>query len=96
VGISADFLPASAAWSEKMGLTFPLLSDVSRKTLEAYEFLETDPNSRLYRYAKRSYVIIDKAGIVRYKKILEKPGDLVSDDELLKELDKLNEPDKPK
>jgi peroxiredoxin len=96
VGISSDFLPASAAWSEKMGLTFPLLSDFSRKTLEAYDFLETDPNNRLYRYAKRSYVIIDKAGIVRYKKILEKPGDLVSDDELLKELDRLNEPDKPK
>jgi peroxiredoxin len=96
VGISSDFLPASAAWSEKMGLTFPLLSDFSRKTLEAYDFLETDPNNRLYRYAKRSYVIIDKAGIVRYKKILEKPGDLVSDDELLRELDRLNEPDKPK
>ena len=96
MGISSDFPPASAAWSEKMGLTFPLLSDVSRKTLEAYDFLETDPNNRLYRYARRSYVIIDKAGIVRYKKILEKPGDLVSDDELLKELDRLNEPDKPK
>jgi glutaredoxin-dependent peroxiredoxin len=96
VGISADFLPASAAWSEKMGLTFPLLSDVSRKTLEAYDFLETDPANRLYRYARRSYVIIDKAGIVRYKKVLEKPGDLVADDELLKELDRLNEPEKPK
>lgn len=79
-----------------MGLTFPLLSDVSRKTLEAYEFLETDPSNRLYRYGKRAYVIIDKAGIVRYKKILDKPSDLVSDDELLKELDKLNESDKPK
>jgi len=79
-----------------MGLTFPLLSDVSRKTLEAYDFLETDPNNPLDRYAKRSYVIIDKAGVVRYKKILEKPGDLVSDDELLKELDRLNQPEKSK
>jgi len=89
VGISADFLPAQAAWSEKMGLTFPLLSDVSRTTLEAYGFLNTDPKDRLYRYGKRAYVIIDKAGIVRYKKVLEKPGDTVPDDELLKELDKL-------
>ena len=79
-----------------MGLTFPLLSDVSRKTLEAYDFLETDPTNRLYRYPRRSYVIIDKAGIVRYKKTLEKPTDLVSDDELLKELDRVNESDKPK
>ena len=96
MGISSDFPPAGAAWSEKMGLTFPLLSDVSRKTLEAYDFLETDPNNRLYRYGKRAYVIIDKAGIIRYKKILEKPSDLVTDDELLKELDKLNESDKSK
>ena len=79
-----------------MGLTFPLLSDVSRKTLEAYDFLETDPGNRLYRYGRRAYVIIDKAGIVRYKKILEKPSDLVTDDELLGELDKLNESAKPK
>jgi len=72
-----------------MGLTFPLLSDVSRTTLDAYGVLNTDPKDRLYRYAKRAYVIIDKAGVVRYKKVFDKPGDLVPDDELLQELDKL-------
>ena len=81
---------SQAAWSEKLGLTFPLVSDLSRKTLEAYDFLETDPGNRLYRYAKRAYVIIDKDGVVRYKKILDKPGDLVADDELLAELDKIS------
>jgi peroxiredoxin len=89
VGISSDFLPAQAAWSEKMGLTFPLLSDVSRATLEAYGLLDTDPKGRLYRYAKRGYVIIDKAGVVRYQKVLDKPSDLVPNDEILAELDKL-------
>lgn len=66
-----------------------MVSDLSRKTLEAYGFLDTDPNSRLYRYAKRAYVIIDKAGVVKYKKILDNPRELVSNDELLAELDKL-------
>jgi peroxiredoxin len=89
VGISTDFSPAQQAFAEKMGLTFPLLSDVSRQTLEVYGFLETDPKNRLYRYSKRAYVIIDKGGNVRYKKVLDKPGDLVSDDELLAELDKI-------
>ncbi len=89
MGISTDFPPASAAWSEKLGLTFPLMSDFARTTLEAYDFLDTDPKSRLYRYAKRAYVIIDKAGIVRYKKVLDNPRDLVPNDELLAELDKL-------
>ncbi len=34
-----------------MGLTFPLVSDLPRTTLEAYGFLDTDPKSRLYRYS---------------------------------------------
>ena len=79
----------NAAWSEKLGLTFPLMSDFGRKTLEAYDFLDTDPTSRLFRYAKRAYVIIDKTGVVRYKKVLENARDLVPNDELLAELDKL-------
>ena len=72
-----------------MGLTFPLVSDLPRSTLEAYGMLETDPKNRLYRYAKRAYVIIDKSGTVRYKKVLDSPKDLVTDDELLAQLDKL-------
>lgn len=72
-----------------MGLTFPLVSDLSRKTLENYGFLETDANSPLYRYAKRAYAIIDKTGTVRYVKVLMTPKELVTNDELLGELDKL-------
>ena len=72
-----------------MGVTFPLVSDMARTTLEAYGFLDTDPKSRLYRYAKRAYMIIDTTGTIRYKKILESPGQLVTDDELLAELDKI-------
>ena len=89
VGISTDFPMTNAAWSEKMGVTFPLVSDFGRKTLEAYGFLDTDPQSRLFRYSKRAYVIIDKNGIVRYQKILENARELVTNDELLAELDKL-------
>jgi glutaredoxin-dependent peroxiredoxin len=89
VGISTDFPMTNSAWAEKMGLTFPLVSDFPRSTLDAYGFLDTDPQSRLYRYAKRAYVIIDKQGVVRYKKILDQARELVPDDELLAELDKL-------
>jgi glutaredoxin-dependent peroxiredoxin len=89
VGISTDFPMTNSAWAEKLGLTFPLVSDFPRTTLESYGFLDTDPKSRLYRYAKRAYVIIDKQGVVRYKKVLDQARDLVPDDELLAELDKL-------
>ena len=60
-----------------------------KSSLDAYGFLDTDPKSRLYRYSKRAYVIIDKAGIVRYKKVLENARELVTNDELLAALDKL-------
>ncbi len=72
-----------------MGLTFPLVSDLARTTLEAYGFLETDPKNRLYRYSRRAYAIIDKTGTVRYLKVLQSPKELVTNDELLAELDKL-------
>jgi glutaredoxin-dependent peroxiredoxin len=87
--MSVDFPMTNTAWAEKLGLTFPLVSDFGRTTLESFGFLDTDPKSRLFRYAKRAYAIIDKQGVVRYKKILDQARDLVPDDELLAELDKL-------
>jgi len=51
--------------------------------------LDTDPNSRLYRYAKRAYLIIDRNGVVRYVKILDNPRELIANDELLAELEKI-------
>src|SRR2546429_9854919 len=91
MGISTDFPMTNAAWAEKLGLSFPLISDFPRQTLEVYGMLDTDPKSRLYRYAKRAYVIIDKAGGVRYKKDLDKPRDPGPDDEVLAEVAKPNE-----
>jgi peroxiredoxin len=91
VGISSDFPWSNAAWAEKMGLTFPLVSDFPRKTLEAYGILDTDPASMIYRYARRAYLIIDKNGVVRYKKILDDPRTTLPNDELLAELDKINQ-----
>jgi peroxiredoxin len=96
VGISSDFPWVNKEWSKKMGLSFPLLSDwdfkegKTRKTLEAYGILDTNPDSLVYRYSKRAYIIIDKDGIVRYQKILDNPRELVENAELLAELDKIN------
>ena len=91
MGISSDFPMAQKPWAEKMGLTFPLVSDFPRKTLLAYGLLETDPNSMIYRYSKRAYLIIDKNAIVRWKKVLDDPRQALSDDELLAALDKVNQ-----
>jgi peroxiredoxin len=89
VGISTDFPMTQSAWAEKMGLTFPLVSDWQRKALPALGILDGDPNSMIYRYAKRAYLIIDRDGVVRYKKILDDPRTTVENGELLAELDKV-------
>jgi peroxiredoxin len=90
VGISTDFPMAQKPWAEKMGLTYPLVSDWQRKVLPGYGILDTDPNSMIYRYAKRAYLIIDRDGIVRWKKILDDPRQALTTDELLAAVDKVN------
>ncbi len=45
------------------------------------------------RVAKRSYVIIDKEGVVRFKSVrpTNREQDLLTTDELLKEIKKINQ-----
>ncbi len=60
-----------------------------REVMKKYGVLvETGPLAGL---AKRSYFIIDKQGVLRWKRILENPKDLVSNEELLAALQQLQE-----
>ena len=71
LGVSTDFAAALQAFAEKMGFTYPLLSDFSRDTVKKYGVMVDDPNSAYFRLAKRAYVVIDKQGIIRYQHIME-------------------------
>ena len=70
-----DFLDASRAFAEKLGLTYPLLSDAQRAMSRAYESLYDDAamagTARISTYlrAKRAWFVIDKQGIIRYMKV---------------------------
>ena len=67
-----------------MKLNFPLLSDYpDLKTLAAYGVL--DPERRL---ARRSYFIVDKEGVIRYKNVLARGQLLVLNDVLVGEIKK--------
>ena len=87
LGVSVDFLDANRAWAEKLGLTYPLLSDTQRAMSRAYEALNDDPalakGNRVAQYlrSKRAWFVIDKQGIIRYIQI-ESPT-LIPSDELL-------------
>jgi len=41
--VSVDFNDANKAWAEKLGLTYPLLSDARRQMTKAYGVLFDDP-----------------------------------------------------
>ena len=94
LGISVDSNDANKAFAEKLGLTYPLLSDVRRQMARAYGVLYDDPAmandpTTIFRYlrAKRSWFVIDKEGVVRYTKTTE-PRDIIPNDEILEVLKK--------
>jgi mycoredoxin-dependent peroxiredoxin len=74
------------AFADFLKLNFPLLSDFpDGKTMQSYGVY--NPERKL---AQRSYFIIDKQGVVRYKRVLKQGEPLVPNETLLQELEKIN------
>jgi peroxiredoxin len=89
LGVSTDFAAALQAFAEKMGFTYPLLSDFSRDTVKKYGVMVDDPNSAYFRLAKRAYVVIDKQGIIRYKHIMEDARQMLDSGEIFSTVQKI-------
>jgi len=51
--------------------------------LPAYDAMQTDQASPVYRYAKRAYFIIDKSGTVKFIKVMDSPLNLLEPAEVL-------------
>jgi len=86
VGISANVRFSQQAFADFLKLNYPLLTDFpGLKTMAAYGVLNTER-----KLAQRSWFIVDKQGIVRYKKVLAPKEPLVSNETLIEELKKLN------
>ena len=85
MGVSANVRFSQQAFADFLKLNFPLVSDApDLKTIDAYGVLV--PERRL---AQRSYFIVDKQGIVRFKKVLAPKEQLLSNEALLAEVAKL-------
>jgi glutaredoxin-dependent peroxiredoxin len=82
LGVSVDVPGALAAFAEKLGLTYPLLSDFSRDTVKKYGVMYDNPNEARFRMAKRAYFVIDKQGIIRYKHSMEDARHLLDADDI--------------
>jgi mycoredoxin-dependent peroxiredoxin len=87
VGISANAPFSQKAFADFAKITYPLLSDRDGKVMQAFGVYD-EPR----RVAKRSYVIVDKDGVVRYLNIrpTNTEKDLLSTEELLNAAKKVN------
>jgi len=86
VGISANVAFSQKAFADFLKLNFPLLSDFpDLKAIQAYGVLNAER-----KLAQRSYFIVDKQGVIRYKKLLKQGEPLVPNDELIEEVKKIN------
>lgn len=87
LGVSANVGFSQKAFADFLKLNFPLLSDYpDLKTIQAYGIL--NPERRL---AQRSYFIVDKQGVIRYKKVLKGKEPLVPNETLIEEVKKINQ-----
>jgi mycoredoxin-dependent peroxiredoxin len=87
LGISANAPFSQKAFADFAKINYPLLSDRDGKIMQAYGVYD-----EARRVAKRSYVIIDKEGVVRYLSIRPSNSekDLLPTQELLNEVKKVN------
>ena len=87
MGISANSPFSQKAFVDFAKVKHPLLSDADGKVMRAYGVYREDR-----RIANRSYFIVDKEGIVRYKHVPESgnPKFLLSTETLLNEVRKVN------
>ena len=87
MGISANAIFSQKALADFAKINYPLLSDRDQKVMQAFGVLD-----EARRVAKRSYVIIDKEGVVRFKdtRPSNSEKDLLLTEILLGEVKKVN------
>ena len=74
IGISVDARFSNKEFASKHSLTFPILSDYTRSTINAYDVVfENFAGMDGYTAATRSVFVIDKAGTIQYVWEAEKP-----------------------
>lgn len=61
LGISVDSAYANKEFAQKIGVTFPLLSDFTRKVSRQYGILDDEK-----QFARRTTFVVDKRGRIRH------------------------------
>jgi peroxiredoxin len=83
VGISYDDTKVLKAFSDRMKITFPLLSDPGSKTIEAYHVRNEAAKGKAEGVPNPGTFILDPAGVIRAKLFLEGYRDRHTTDALI-------------
>jgi len=60
-GVSVDSIPANRKFAEELGISFPLLSDFTRKVSKEYGILDEER-----QFSRRTTFIVDKEGKIQF------------------------------
>lgn len=82
IGISTDGPFSHQAFSEKVGMDFPLLSDYNKDVIPRYG-VQYDDLAGFKGLAKRSVFVIDRDGVVKYKWVTDDPATMPNLDEVI-------------
>ena len=74
LGISVDSLFSNSAFAEANDISFPLLSDVHRETVNAYGVALADFVIPGYTVAQRSVFVVEEDGSIGYAWVADNPG----------------------
>ncbi len=61
LGISVDSPAANAEFAKQIGVSFPLLSDMTRKVSKEYGILNEE-----MQFANRTTFVVDKQGVIQF------------------------------
>ena len=74
LGISVDSPFSNSAFAEANDISFPLLSDVHRETVNAYGVALADFVIQGYTVAQRSVFVVEADGSIGYAWVADNPG----------------------
>ena len=93
--ISTDPPDVNRRHRERLGLTFPLLSDEQARATRRYDLLHAGGGRGGADIARPAEFLIDSAGVVRWVNLTESTVVRATPDEVLEAWDALDAPDPP-
>lgn len=88
-GISVDSHHSQRVWGERLELTYPLLSDLDRRVMTAYD-IKVDEFGAYHGISRRSLFIVDQSQRLVYQEIVTERGAIPDVDKALEVLRNLH------